>query len=121
MPTLRPKPLQPRSFYQGATFRGRIALVYPDGTVKGLVGATIRWALYQGLDNMVVGPYTIGNGIAFDGPAQGGALLVTIPASVTDALPVGTYEQEWRIVDNIGDVQKYRGDLFCTSASLDAV
>lgn len=106
------------TFRQGATFRRRLTVVNVDLTPKDLTGATARWALYLGAA-VVVGPYELGSGIALDGVATGGKLLVTMTDVATEPL-FSSYRQEWRIVDSAGDVQKYVGQVLALRADLEA-
>lgn len=113
--------LELASFRQGATFRRRLTVVNVDLSAKDLTGATARWALYldDGTETIAVGPYELGSGIAVDGAATGGKLLVTMTDVVTEPLD-GSYRQEWRIVDSVGDVQKYVGKVLALRAYLEA-
>ena len=45
MAIIRPKPLAPKTFYRGETFRGRLAIVNTDLTIKDLTELRCRWAL----------------------------------------------------------------------------
>ena len=110
--------LTTRTIVQGDTFRGRLSIVEPDGSAKDLTGATARWALYQGA-TAILGPYSIGSGIVFEGAPTLGVLVVTAIDDVTEAL-LGIYRQEWRIEDSAGDVQKWIGTVQALESQLEA-
>lgn len=110
--------LAARNEVQGDTFRGRLRIVNPDGSAKDLTGATARWALYRGT-TAVVGPYEVGTGIVIEGSPTLGVLVVTVADSVTEPL-IGSYHQEWRIVDSGGDVQKWIGVIGYLESQLEA-
>ena len=119
MAIIRPKPLPPKTFYRGETFRGRLAIVNTDLTIKDLTDADVRWGLLSAPTILALPEFSIGFGVEFEqGNPALGVLIVTVFDETTESLIAGTYQQEWHITDNIGDVGVYRGQVFVTDASL---
>lgn len=116
---LRPRPLIPKSFYRGETFRGRLVIVNTDETAKDLTGSAVRWGLTAADGTLALDELSLGAGIAFEsGNPALGVLIVTVPDEDTESLVAATYQQEWHITDGIGDVGVYRGTIYITDASL---
>ena len=119
MAIIRPKPLAPKTFYRGETFRGRLAIVNTDLTIKDLTGATVRWALMDEAGALALPELSLGNGVSFEsGNPALGVLIVVVFDEDTEDLAAATYQQEFYITDNIGDVGVYRGKVFVENAEL---
>ena len=62
---------------------------------------------------------TLGNGISFEsGNPALGVLIVIVFDEDTEDLAAATYQQEFYITDNIGDVGVYRGTVFVENSVL---
>ena len=119
MAIIRPKPLIPKTFYRGETFRGRLSIINTDKTPKDLSNADVRWALLTSTGSLAHPTLSVGSGIYFEqGNPALGIVLVTLFDEDTEVLVPALYQQEWYITDNIGDVGIYRGQIWIQEAGL---
>lgn len=89
--------------YAGDTKQIACTVTDPNGVAKSLVGASIRWALYDECAGAALVSKTTASGITITS-AAGGIFTVTISPSDTASLTPAIYWHEAEVTDGSGNI-----------------